>query len=70
MGPKQMPHKSFTAPVSGYVIEKNVNRSDAVPGGCCAAFFYHCQPDEVWVMASVFETDIAKIKTGYHAEVM
>ena len=32
-------------------------------------FFIIANLEEVWVMASVFETDIAKIKTGYDAEV-
>jgi cobalt-zinc-cadmium efflux system membrane fusion protein len=58
----------ITAPISGYVIEKNVTdkmqyKPDAQP------FFVIANLEEVWVMASVFETDIAKIKTGYDAEV-
>ena len=32
-------------------------------------FFIIANLEEVWVMANVFETDIAKIKTGYDAEV-
>jgi cobalt-zinc-cadmium efflux system membrane fusion protein len=32
-------------------------------------FFIIANLDEVWVMASVFESDIAKIKIGYDAEV-
>jgi membrane fusion protein, heavy metal efflux system len=59
----------ITAPVSGFVIEKNVtDKMQYKPDGS-QPFFVIANLEEVWVMANVFETDIAKIKVGYDAEV-
>jgi cobalt-zinc-cadmium efflux system membrane fusion protein len=59
----------ITAPVSGYVIEKNVtDKMQYRPDGS-QPFFVIANLDEVWVMANVFETDISTIKVGYDAEV-
>jgi membrane fusion protein, heavy metal efflux system len=59
----------ITAPVSGYIIEKNVTEQMQYRADGTQPFFIIANLEEVWVMASVFETDIAKIKTGYDAEV-
>jgi membrane fusion protein, heavy metal efflux system len=59
----------ITAPVSGFVIEKNVtDKMQYKPDGS-QPFFVIANLEEVWVMANVFETDISKIKVGYDAEV-
>jgi cobalt-zinc-cadmium efflux system membrane fusion protein len=59
----------ITAPVSGYVIEKNVtDKMQYKPDGS-QPFFVIANLEEVWVMANVFETDISKIKVGYDADV-
>jgi membrane fusion protein, heavy metal efflux system len=57
------------APVSGYIIEKNVTDQMQYKADATLPFFIIANLDEVWVMANVFETDIAKIKTGFDAEV-
>jgi len=59
----------ITAPISGYVIEKNVTDKMQYKPDAAQPFFVIANLEEVWVMASVFETDIAKIKTGFDAEV-
>jgi len=59
----------ITAPISGYVIEKNVTDKMQYKPDPSQPFFVIANLEEVWVMASVFETDIAKIKTDYDAEV-
>jgi cobalt-zinc-cadmium efflux system membrane fusion protein len=59
----------ITAPISGYVIEKNITDKMQYKPDAAQPFFIIANLEEVWVMASVFETDIAKIKTGYDAEV-
>lgn len=61
--------QTITAPVSGYVIEKNVTPDMQYKADGMQPFFTIANLDEVWVMANVFESDIAKIKTGYDAEV-
>ncbi|HEY2348609.1 MAG TPA: efflux RND transporter periplasmic adaptor subunit, partial [Puia sp.] len=55
----------ITAPISGYVIEKNITDKMQYRPDAAQPFFIIANLEEVWVMASVFETDIAKIKTGY-----
>jgi len=59
----------ITAPVSGYIIEKNVTDKMQYKADASQPFFVIANLDEVWVMANVFETDIDKIKLGYEAEV-
>jgi cobalt-zinc-cadmium efflux system membrane fusion protein len=61
--------QSITAPVSGYVIEKNVTDKMQYKADGAQPFFIIANLEEVWVMASVFESDIAKIKTGYDADI-
>jgi membrane fusion protein, heavy metal efflux system len=61
--------EDIIAPVSGYVIEKNVTDQEQYKADATQPFFIIANLDEVWVMANVFETDIAKIKTGFDAEV-
>lgn len=61
--------QTITAPVSGYIIEKNVTDKMQYKVDGAQPFFIIANLDEVWVMASVFESDIAKIKTGYDADI-
>jgi cobalt-zinc-cadmium efflux system membrane fusion protein len=59
-----------TAPISGYIIEKNINNNTAIRTDNSANIFTISELDDVWVMANVFETDIARIKEGYEANVV
>jgi membrane fusion protein, heavy metal efflux system len=68
-GAKDNALQAITAPVSGYVIEKNVTDKMQYRVDGTQPFFIIANLDEVWVMASVFESDIAKIKTGYDADI-
>jgi membrane fusion protein, heavy metal efflux system len=61
--------QTITAPVSGYIVEKNVTDKMQYRVDAAAPFFIIANLDEVWVMANVFETDIAKIKEGYDADI-
>ena len=61
--------QTITAPVSGYVIEKNVTDKMQYKVDGSQPFFTIANLEEVWVMASVFEIDIAKIKVGYDADI-
>ncbi|MBV7531974.1 efflux RND transporter periplasmic adaptor subunit [Chitinophaga sp. sic0106] len=59
-----------TAPISGYIIEKNINNNMEIRTDNSTNIFTISELDDVWVMANVFETDIAKIKEGYDAKVV
>lgn len=58
-----------TAPISGYVIEKNINNGMELRSDNNTTMFTISELDDVWVMANVFETDISRVKEGYPAEV-
>lgn len=60
---------TITAPVSGFITEKNATENMHYKVEDVGNFFTIANLDEVWVMANVFETDIAKIKEGYEAKV-
>ncbi len=60
---------SITAPISGYIITKNINRNEQLRSDNASAIFSIAQIDVVWMMANVNESDISKIQTGYEADV-
>ncbi len=59
----------ITAPISGYIIEKNATEQMQYKADGSQPFFVIANLEEVWVMANVFESDIARIKLGYDAEI-
>ncbi|GAA4349411.1 efflux RND transporter periplasmic adaptor subunit [Hymenobacter saemangeumensis] len=60
---------TIKAPISGFITEKNVTESMQYNDSNVDHFFTIANLDQVWVMANVFESDIAKVKVGYEAEV-
>jgi len=61
--------QTITAPMSGYIIEKNVTEQMHYRVDGNQPFFVIANLEEVWVMANVFENDIARIRTGYDADI-
>ena len=57
------------APISGFVVEKAINRDMQIRSDNTDNVFTISQLDELWVIADVFESDISKVKIGYDAEV-
>jgi cobalt-zinc-cadmium efflux system membrane fusion protein len=59
------------APISGFVIEKNPSVSENMQYNEqeIGYFFTIADISDVYVTANVYETDVAKVKTGYEAEV-
>jgi cobalt-zinc-cadmium efflux system membrane fusion protein len=60
---------ALRAPISGFITEKNVTESMQYNDSNVDNFFTIANLDQVWVMANVFESDIAKVKVGYEADV-
>ena len=58
---------TFSAPASGYVIEKNVVEGAAIQAG--ARVFRIAALDKVWVEADVFEADLGRIAKGQAATI-
>jgi cobalt-zinc-cadmium efflux system membrane fusion protein len=53
------------APISGFIVEKNVNSDMQIRSDNTNNLFTISDLKTVWVMASVYESDIEKIKAGY-----
>ncbi|GAA0561093.1 efflux RND transporter periplasmic adaptor subunit [Chitinophaga japonensis] len=59
-----------TAPISGYIIEKNINNNMEIRSDNSQNIFTVSELNDVWVLANVFETDIARVKEGYDADIV
>jgi cobalt-zinc-cadmium efflux system membrane fusion protein len=57
------------APISGFIVEKNVNTGMELRADDANNLFTISDMKEVWATANVYETDIAKIKQGSNAEI-
>lgn len=57
------------APISGFVIEKNINRDMTLRSDKSDNIFTIAELDDVWAMANVYESDIARISAGMAAEI-
>ena len=60
---------SIKAPISGYVLEKNINRGTQLRSDDANAVFTISQLNEIWVLANVNESDIGRIKIGLPAQI-
>lgn len=59
----------ITAPISGYVVEKKINQGGFIRSDANENLFIVGDITDIWVLANVYETDIAKVKVGYTAAV-
>lgn len=57
------------APISGFVIERKIAQNMQIRSDLTDNIFTISQLNEVYVLANVYETDIAKVKEGYEANV-
>lgn len=57
------------APISGYLIDRRVNKDVVLPAGQNERIFSIAELDEVWALAEVYESDIARVKEGLSAEI-
>lgn len=60
---------TLRAPISGFITEKNVTDHMQFNDDNVGSLFTVSNLDDVWIMANVFESDIAKVKEGYAADV-
>lgn len=60
---------NVTAPISGFVVTKKINQNEQIKLDNSEPVFSIADIDEVWVLANVNESDIAKIQVGYDATV-
>ncbi len=60
---------AVVAPLSGFVVEKNINQGAFIRPDNGSPLFTIGDISEVWVWANVYETDIAKVREGFEANV-
>lgn len=60
---------TLRAPISGFITEKNVTDHMQFNADNVGNLFTVSNLDDVWIMANVFESDIAKVQEGYAADV-
>lgn len=57
------------SPIDGFVVLKDINQNELLRNDKSDIIFSIAQIDEVWAVANVNESDIAKIKVGYDASI-
>lgn len=57
------------APISGFIIQKNINQDMLLRNDKSDNIFDIAQINEVWAMANVSESEISQVKQGINAEV-
>lgn len=60
---------NVTAPISGFVITKKITQNEQIRSDNTEPLFSIAEINEVWALANVNESDIAKVQVGYNAEV-
>lgn len=60
---------SITAPMDGFIVFKDITANEQLRSDKSDPIFAIAQIDEVWVLANVNESDIAKVAVGYEADV-
>ena len=60
---------TVTAPRSGYLVEKLINTGNFIRNDNSSNLFTIGDISDVWIWANVFESDLAKVKEGYAANI-
>lgn len=60
---------TIKAPISGYIVDKTINPGMQIRNDFNTPVFTISELNQVWIMANVYESDIAKIQKGYPVEV-
>jgi len=57
------------APISGFVVTKKINKNEQIRADVTEPLFSIAEINEVWALANVNESDIARIEVGQEAEI-
>lgn len=66
---KQGSEYRITAPMSGFIINKDITQNEELRGDRAEEVFSIAQIKDVWVLANVNESNISKVSLGYEANV-
>jgi cobalt-zinc-cadmium efflux system membrane fusion protein len=61
---KDKPYFSVVSPITGYVVEKNINQGMELRSDHSEPIFVVSSLNKVWVLANVYESDIAQVRQG------
>jgi membrane fusion protein, heavy metal efflux system len=68
-GVQNQPIYSVKAPISGFIVKKDISENMELRTDNPQQLFTISDLDNVWVMANVYESDIAKLQTGYEVSI-
>jgi cobalt-zinc-cadmium efflux system membrane fusion protein len=60
---------NITAPISGFIVSKNISPNEQFRNDKADVIFSIARIDEVWALANVNESDISLIQPGYEADI-
>lgn len=60
---------SVLAPIDGYIVEKNISENMEIRSDNASNIFTVSSLNTVWVLAGVYESDLAKVKAGDEVDV-
>jgi cobalt-zinc-cadmium efflux system membrane fusion protein len=60
---------NITAPISGFIVSKNITPNEQFRSDKSDVIFSIARIDEVWALANVNESDISLIQPGYEADI-
>jgi cobalt-zinc-cadmium efflux system membrane fusion protein len=66
---KQGSEYRITAPMSGFIISKDITLNEELRSDRVEEVFTIAQINDVWVLANVNESNISKVEVGYEADV-
>ncbi|MBL7922204.1 MAG: efflux RND transporter periplasmic adaptor subunit [Bacteroidia bacterium] len=66
---KQGSEYRITAPISGFIINKDITQNEELRSDRAEEVFSIAQINDVWVLANVNESNISKVAIGYEADV-
>lgn len=66
---KQGSEYRITAPISGFIISKDITKNEELRSDRAEEVFVIAQINDVWVLANVNESNISKVALGYEADV-
>jgi cobalt-zinc-cadmium efflux system membrane fusion protein len=57
------------APMSGFIVHKNISKDQVLRPDNAASIYTIAEINEVWILANVYEADIARVKEGQTAQI-
>lgn len=66
---KQGSEYRITAPISGFIINKDITQNEELRSDRAEEVFTIAQINDVWVLANVNESNISRVALGYEADV-